>query len=62
MADNELPSPQDHLSYYRDRAKSAREAAEAAQDSNGKEILLRLAKAYEEMVERLEHGQAARDK
>ena len=61
MVADELPSPEDRLSYYRDRAKSAREAAEAAQDPISKETLLRLAEAYEEVVARLEHDPAAPD-
>jgi hypothetical protein len=62
MAADEFPPPEDRLSYYRGRAKSAREAAEAVQDPTGKETLLRLAKAYEDIVARLELGQAAPDK
>lgn len=62
MAADELPPPEDCLSYYRDRAKSTREASEAVQDPISKKTLLRLAKAYEDIVARLEHGQTTPDK
>jgi hypothetical protein len=45
------------LRYYRERARTMREAAETVQDPINKESLVHLARAYEEMVARLERDE-----
>jgi hypothetical protein len=45
-----VPPSEDRLGYYRERAKTIREAAESVRDPDSKQTLLRPAQAYEEMV------------
>jgi hypothetical protein len=53
-----VPHSEEPLGYYRERARTVREAAESVRDPESKETLLRLAQAYEEWVQRLERGEA----
>jgi hypothetical protein len=51
------PSFANRFDYYRERAKTVRAAAEATHDRESKETLLRLARAYDEMVAHLERSE-----